>query len=134
MADVFFSAGQLFKNSRISGNEEPTSPSKELNLAEFKKYLIGIVQDYISGASEVEEKKEAIQNKTAENVSRDGCVDGIGVALDEPQGLNDGKKGDFTYFECRGPGYGCFSRPENCIIGDFPEEDPFANLSDGDEI
>jgi tubulin-folding cofactor B len=58
----------------------------------------------------------------------------IGVALDEPQGKNDGSKNGVTYFECRGEGYGCFLRPENVAVGDFPELDPFACLSDDDEI
>jgi len=60
----------------------------------------------------------------------------IGVALDEPMGMNDGSKNDKQYFECKGPKYGCFSRHENVTVGDFPELDPFADLdmSDEDEI
>lgn len=60
----------------------------------------------------------------------------IGVALDEPSGINDGTYQDKKYFECKGPKYGCFSRHENCNVGDFPELDPFADLglSDEDEI
>ncbi|CAD7971280.1 unnamed protein product [Amoebophrya sp. A25] len=58
----------------------------------------------------------------------------IGVELDEPQGMNDGSRDGEKYFECRGEKYGCFSRPENVVVGDFPELDPFAFLEDEDEI
>ena len=51
-----------------------------------------------------------------------------------PTSQNDGSKDGETYFECKGPKYGCFSRFENCNVGDFPEEDPFACLDDDDEI
>ncbi|CAJ1403169.1 unnamed protein product [Effrenium voratum] len=51
----------------------------------------------------------------------------IGVALDEPQGNNDGAKAGERYFSCKGDRYGCFARPENVEVGDFPELDPFAS-------
>jgi len=56
----------------------------------------------------------------------------VGIRLDEPQGNNDGAKNGMTYFECKGHGYGCFVKPENVEVGDFPELDPFA--SDDDEF
>lgn len=55
----------------------------------------------------------------------------IGIVLDEPQGMNDGTKDGKRYFDCQGPGYGCFARPEHVEVGDFPELDPFA--SDGED-
>lgn len=51
----------------------------------------------------------------------------VGVRLDEPQGNNNGEKNGATYFECKGDGYGCFAKPENVEVGDFPELDPFAS-------
>lgn len=66
-----------------------------------------------------------------------GHVDGvkgawIGVRLDEPQGQNDGTKDGKKYFECPGNSYGCFVKPANIRVGDYPERDPFA--SDDDEF
>ena len=55
----------------------------------------------------------------------------VGVRLDEPQGHNDGLCPDGERkFECAGEGYGCFARPENVTVGDFPVIDPFASSED----
>eukprot|EP00930_Biecheleria_cincta_P072758 TRINITY_DN60106_c0_g1_i1.p1 TRINITY_DN60106_c0_g1~~TRINITY_DN60106_c0_g1_i1.p1 ORF type:complete len:288 (-),score=58.15 TRINITY_DN60106_c0_g1_i1:107-970(-) len=54
----------------------------------------------------------------------------VGVRLDEPQGNNDGSMKGKQYFDCKGDKYGCFSKPENIEVGDFPELDPFASSDD----
>lgn len=51
----------------------------------------------------------------------------VGLRLDEPLGQNDGTKDGKTYFDCTGPKYGCFAKPENVRAGDYPERDPFAS-------
>lgn len=45
----------------------------------------------------------------------------IGVALDEPLGLNDGCCKGKRYFDCMGNKYGTFVRPDKLETGDFPD-------------
>ena len=63
------------------------------------------------------------------------CHQKVGVELDEPMGKNDGKHpSGKQIFVCeKGDKYGMFVRPDNVEVGDFPERDPFDELSD-DEI
>jgi len=56
----------------------------------------------------------------------------VGVKFDEPLGMNDGTVKGVKYFESPAR-HGAFVRGKNIQVGDFPEIDPFADLSDSDE-
>ncbi|KAJ2809469.1 hypothetical protein H4R20_000089 [Coemansia guatemalensis] len=50
----------------------------------------------------------------------------VGVEYDEPVGRNDGSVDKHAYFKCT-PNHGSFVRPDKVVVGDYPEEDPFAS-------
>ena len=56
----------------------------------------------------------------------------VGVALDEPVGLNDGSLDGIRHFEVES-GHGLFVRGCNLRVGDFPERDLFADNDDDDD-
>jgi len=45
----------------------------------------------------------------------------VGIALDEPMGLGDGSVKGVKIFDCMGPKYGTFARPDKVTVGDFPD-------------
>ncbi|KAJ1336458.1 hypothetical protein BSLG_007242 [Batrachochytrium salamandrivorans] len=50
----------------------------------------------------------------------------VGVEYDEPVGKHDGSMHGVSYFTAK-PGHGVFLRPDKIEVGDFPEEDLFAD-------
>jgi len=56
----------------------------------------------------------------------------VGVKFDEPVGKSDGTVKGTRIFECP-PNHGCFARGKNVTVGDFPEEDLFADDDDDSE-
>lgn len=56
----------------------------------------------------------------------------IGVKYDEPVGKNDGSVKGQRYFTAPA-GHGAFVRPALVVVGDFPEEDPFASDEEEEE-
>uniref|UniRef100_K3X7H1 CAP-Gly domain-containing protein n=1 Tax=Globisporangium ultimum (strain ATCC 200006 / CBS 805.95 / DAOM BR144) TaxID=431595 RepID=K3X7H1_GLOUD len=56
----------------------------------------------------------------------------VGVKFDEPLGKGNGTVKGKVYFSCDDK-YAGFIRPHNVTVGDFPVEDPFADLDDSDD-
>ncbi|GAA5916583.1 hypothetical protein JCM6882_002550 [Rhodosporidiobolus microsporus] len=57
----------------------------------------------------------------------------VGVEWDEPVGKGDGAVDGKRYFQTA-PLRASFVRPDKVEVGDFPEEDPFAELEEEDEM
>jgi len=57
----------------------------------------------------------------------------VGVKYDEPVGKNDGSVKGVKYFDCP-ENYGGFLRPDLVSVGDYPEDDPFADLEEENEM
>jgi tubulin-folding cofactor B len=56
----------------------------------------------------------------------------VGVKFDEPLGKHNGFIMGVKYFECPDK-HGAMIRGKNVIVGDFPEVDPFADLSESED-
>ncbi|GAA5851330.1 hypothetical protein JCM8547_004209 [Rhodosporidiobolus lusitaniae] len=57
----------------------------------------------------------------------------VGVEWDEPVGKGDGSVDGKRYFQTL-PLRASFVRPDKVTVGDFPEEDPFAELDEDEEM
>jgi len=49
----------------------------------------------------------------------------VGIQLDEPKGSCDGSDSLGNYYFTCAPLYGCFVRPKDIIVGEFPPEEEF---------